>query len=364
MSTSDSPGKLPDKASIEQLRKQAKELQRSTPHPSLTAAQFALAKSYGFESWPKMAFAVKQEALRVAIRDGETEQLCKLLTETPRLAKAPFGGGSWPLHEAAEYNDPAMIQLLVEAGAQMEPRYGGSAHSALSWAVTCWSFAAAVKLVELGAKPDLFSAAGLGVLPLVQAFWRDGKLIKNPSRTGSSRYSASGERLPTPPPNPQDQVSDALYMACRADRLEVARWLLDHDADPNWLGFAGASCLAWAEFSGNPELCALLRERGGSDDLLDATYRATPKAFALMVLIGWGFPARNWIARFQADPSLVHARSEWGTLLHVAAAGGQVESTRVLLALGAARNALNAQGQTPAEVAEAGGHSEVAAMLR
>ena len=180
---------------------------------------------------------------------------------------APFPDGSWPLHAAAEWNRAEMVELLVRSGARLDRRYTDSAHTALSWAVTCWSFDAARKLVELGDEPDLFCASGMGMLENVRAFWDGrGELLANPSRTGSTRYSVSGEPLPCPPRDDAGHVSDALYIACRCNQLGVARWLLDHRADPNWRGYCGAT------------LCALLRERGGADDILDQSYQAPPRS--------------------------------------------------------------------------------------
>jgi hypothetical protein len=51
------PRRLPARPSLEQLRKQAKELSRSEGIP-LAAAQLRLARSYGFESWPKLVHHV------------------------------------------------------------------------------------------------------------------------------------------------------------------------------------------------------------------------------------------------------------------------------------------------------------------
>jgi ankyrin repeat protein len=221
---------------------------------------------------------------------------------------------------------------------------------------------AAQKLVDLGCAPDLFCAAGLGLIDALKSFWANGTLRPHPSTTGSSRYDESGTRLPCPPPNDADQVSDALYIACRSNRTEAARWLLDHGADPNWRGFCGASCLAWAEFAGNPELTTLLRERGGSDESRDDEFRATPKVFGLMILTAWGFPKRLR-ARLAADPSLVNARGGWGTLLNAAAFNGQMETAKVLLEFGADKTARNAAGLTATQMAASRGHKELAELL-
>jgi len=302
-------------------------------------------------------------SLRGFIEDGDTGGIRQLLSATPSLAQASFEDGSTPLHLAAGENRAEIVEILVHAGAPLQAKYGGTAHSALSWAVTCWADEAARKLVELGVEPDLFCASGLGLLENVESFWPNGTLRPRPSTTGSSRYTEAGAPLPRPPESDADQVSDALYIACRFNRLDVGRWLLDHGADPNWRGYAGATCLAWAEFSGNHELTALLRERGGSDDLVDHWYRATPKVFGLMVFAGWGFPSLL-TDRLTANRSLVSARGGRGTLLHAAASGGQHVTSKILLSFGADRTARDPQGRTPSEVAAARGDAALAELLK
>lgn len=356
--------RLPEKPSLVQLRKQAKELRASGKHPTLAAAQKELARQYGFPSWPKLKLHVEQSELNQIIRDDNGEAARSLLESSPGLVNTPFPEGDTPLHRAAEWDAPNTIEALVKAGAQLQSKYADSAHSALSWALTSWSFQAARKLVEMGDEPDLFCAAGLGDLERVKAFWKDGKLVPQPSKTGSSRYSKTGERLPRPPADAQDQVSDALYLACRCNQPEVARWLLDHGADPNWQAYAGGSCLAWAEFSGNRALCDLLRERGGSDEVLDDVYKAKPRDFAMLVLAGWGFSSQRIRERLAADPSLISAQGETGTMLHAAAYGGHLEMVKLLLALGVDRDVRNVHGLTAAELAENRGFPEVAALLR
>lgn len=347
---------------LEQLRKQAKELRAGGAHPTLAQAQLALARQHGFASWARLKRALELQELRRLIEEGDAAAAATLLTSSPSLARASFDDGSTPLHLAAGENRPELVDVLVRHGAPVHAAFGKSAHSALSWALTCWAYAAAEKLVALGVEPDLFCAAGLGRLDLVQAFWSGGTLRPRPSRTGSSRYTEEGKPIPRPPRREADQVSDALYLACRCDRLEVARWLLDHGADPDWRGYAGATCLAWAEFSGNAELCALLRARGGSDALLDQQYQAVPRVFPLMLFAGWGFP-RRLLERLQADASLAQARGGRGTLLHAAAEGGQEAAVRILLHFRADREARDIEGRTPAELARAKGHAELAALI-
>ena len=65
-----SPRRLPDRPSLEQLRKQAKEhldtLRAADPSAKLADAQHELAREYGFDSWPKLVHHV--EAMNPANR--------------------------------------------------------------------------------------------------------------------------------------------------------------------------------------------------------------------------------------------------------------------------------------------------------
>src|SRR5262245_57739257 len=210
---------LPDRANLDQLRKQAKELHATAEFASLASAQHALAHRYGFESWPQLKLAVESHALRRLKRERDVDGVAQLLQSSPKVASHTFPDGGTPLHEAAEFNCADVLPNLVAAGAKFEKTYGGSGHTALSWAITVGSMKAALKLVELGNEPDLFCASGLGLLPKVEAFWHEGKLRSHPSTTGSSRYDDSGSRLPCPPERTEDQVSDALYIASRCGQI-------------------------------------------------------------------------------------------------------------------------------------------------
>jgi ankyrin repeat protein len=357
-----SPWPLPERPNLEQLRKQAKELRESEQLQSLSDAQLALARRYGFPSWPKLKLAVEQVQLREAIRDEDVDRARALLDESPVLASSQFPDGGTPIHAAAERDSPVMLELLTKYGASPRARFGQSAHTALSWALTCEAFDAAKKLVELGEEPDLFCAAGLGDLTRVQSFWSGDTLRHAPSHTGASRATESGDPLPRPPLSDIDQVSDAMCFACRLGHIDVVRWLLDHGGDIEWRGYLGATCLAWAEFSGNTEVCALLRERGASDDAVDFEYGATPRVFPLFVFADWGFGRRLYL-RAIANLALVNTPARVGTPLHAAAAAGQMDCVRVLLALGADKAAVDSSGRTAKAVATDKGHGEIASLL-
>lgn len=346
-----------------QLKKQAKELKKAKGLATLAEAQFELAKTLGKASWPKLVLSVKQSDLHDSIVKGDQSKLKQILEETPKLATSTFEDGSSPMLTAAEYDDPAMVEILHQHGAKLRQKYEGSEHTPLSWAITCWSFGAAVKLIELGEKPDLFCSAGLGSVDLVKQFWPNDKLVSNPSYSGSSRYDASGKRLPCPPPDPKDQVSDALYIACRTGRFDVAKFLLEHGADPNFDGFGGGTCLGWGEFSRDTELTKLLRQYGGRDDLADATFGATPKSFAMLISVAWNFPIwkiKKWLSE---EPEMVNARGDWGSVIHAAVESGNLEMLQTVLEFEPDLTARNRYGQTAMEMAEAKGLAKMQEVL-
>lgn len=82
---SDPVARLPARPSLEQLRKQAKELSRSAGVP-LHQAQLDLARRYGFESWPKLVHSV--EAIDPADRLAQLERLAEDLIAVIRSEDA------------------------------------------------------------------------------------------------------------------------------------------------------------------------------------------------------------------------------------------------------------------------------------
>ena len=197
---------LPERACLVQYRRQAKELLLSAlsgdakaldefrrVHPKslekpklrLTDAQYVIAKLNGFASWPKFRSAVVALEAREFFEEvnrADVEAVKRRLARLPELIHSVNEDGSSALHLAAEHNDVPLAEVLVDAGADLRQRFGQSAHTALSWAITVGSFDFARELVRLGDRPDLFSAAGLGDLAIVQSFWVEGRLQPNACR--------------------------------------------------------------------------------------------------------------------------------------------------------------------------------------
>ena len=134
--------RLPKQPSLEQLRKQAKELLEQyragdsaavaevqqferRPNPAafaLNDAQRGLARAYGYESWPKLkAFIDGANIARLAeaVRAGDAAQVRTLLSARPELVAMDMAGNDEHrvLHYAVLRRDAAMVKLLMEAGA-------------------------------------------------------------------------------------------------------------------------------------------------------------------------------------------------------------------------------------------------------
>lgn len=391
------PQFLPLRANVAWLKKTAKERLSATragdPNAKLSQAQLAVAREYGFASWRKLVAHVKEvrdqlqellpaafeeqpaEAAAIppddtelaqlfaAIEAGDTIAFKELLSRRPALAKARGPEGQTPLHVAARFNDPEQGMILLAYGADPYAEFGESGHTALSWAVVCNATEFAKSLVRLAIKPDLYTAAGIGVIEDVRIFFDDsGKLLPGAAKTGSSRFARDGSRLPCPPLTPVEQISDALCMACRNGHVDVARFLLTMKPDLSFRGFMGAGTLHWAHFGGSCTVIELLEQAGADPKSRDDVLHCTPRAFGICAAANWGFDflVRKRLAE---DPSLANPSDGQTSPLHEAARGGHVQVVRLLLDHGADSTFRDSAGKTPLDIAVQRGYSGIVDLL-
>ena len=142
-----------------------------------------------------------------------------------------------PLHWAASSDDVAVLDALLDAGADIEASgavFTGGAP--MSDAVVFAQWNAARRLLERGAKTTFWQAAALGLLDEV--------------RNGFTN---------APPPSAQD-ITNAFWHACRGGKQQVAEFLASRGAYVNWVGYDRKTPLRAAEESGNRELVQWLRD--------------------------------------------------------------------------------------------------------
>jgi ankyrin repeat protein len=391
------PRPLPLRANLEWLKKQSKDrldaLRGENPHAKLSDAQLTIAREFGFASWRKLKAHVEQlrdqldaivpadvrrraQAERVepddadlarllaAVDKGEVPKVTELLNSRPALASAHGPDGRTPLHVAAQCNDPNLATILIAYGADINARFGQWGHSPLSWAATCNAPECAATLLQLGADADLFSAAGIGSFEHVRAcFDANDVLIPGSSRTGSSRYAPDGTLLPCPPPTAREQISDALYLACRNGHSEVVEFLLTKDPDLAFRAYQSGTALHWAYFGGSRRVVELLEQHGADPMARDTGLGCTPRSFGICVPANWGLTFLVRV-RLDQDPALVNIMDGRTSPLHEAARNNHAEIVRLLLDRGAKPALTNGDGKTPSELAAENGHTAIAEMLR
>jgi ankyrin repeat protein len=125
---------LPKTPNFEYLKKQARELQRSTPRGKLADAQHTLAKEYGFATWAKLKLHVQAlalspaQALKAAVCEMDAARVRDVLERYPELRTKiddplpDYGFGQHALFAAVQRSDRATIDVLLNAGADIRKR--------------------------------------------------------------------------------------------------------------------------------------------------------------------------------------------------------------------------------------------------
>jgi ankyrin repeat protein len=257
---------LPPRPSLEQLRKQAKELLRDLRRGDATAvarlrthgartarnaplesialadAQFILAREYGFPSWAKLKRHVQSlerpgdfdEAIwgrdtwpfLVAVYEGRAATVRELLRADPTLARAEYAYMQ-PLHYAVRGGRVGMVRLLLDAGA--DPRAEG-----WSGRIGDDTPLARARDREQDEIIELLEAAAARPLPMVPprnvrttSPWREleDAMFK---LCGQGDLAGALEMIRAHPGIAQA----GLYEAVHHEHPDIVRLLLDHGADP------------------------------------------------------------------------------------------------------------------------------------
>lgn len=290
---------LPARADLTQLRHQAKDLLRAanggdadaatriravSEQMILASAQLAVARDYGFDSWPALTAEVGR---REILESLDVIRLRALLAEHPEQAVATMRGwcdhrggvrplsyvammrydtsqGIWrdlvgtgamartlldagapvegdpsdpetPLMTAASYGDATVAQVLIEAGADLDATVSGTKDRALRQAATCGMDDVVQVLLAAGAT-DLVQAAAAG--DITGMLTAD---TPSPDLVAALRIAAGRGRLgvvdqllahPTPVDGVDADGSTALHEAAFCGRACSVRHLLARGADP------------------------------------------------------------------------------------------------------------------------------------
>jgi ankyrin repeat protein len=317
---------LPARPDLAQLRHQAKDLLRDATRGEPTAlarvhavsdrlilasAQLAIAREYGFESWPRLKREVER---RDILNCRDLERLSSLLADDPCLAVSPMvnwtdhplganplnyvamiafdherlglpadlpgtgrvaaalidagaqvdgrpGDFETPLMTAASYGDAEVTQVLIDAGADLEARASDDAGgvpggTALMHAAVFGMTGVLDLLVKAGAQPHgIESAAAVGDI----SGWLSPDTPLQ-ARIRALGFAADHQRLGVidqliEAGTPVDAVDElfgrqALRLAATNGRARSVRRLLEHGADPNLRDDQGRTALDLCQRAG------------------------------------------------------------------------------------------------------------------
>ena len=221
------------------------------------------------------------DALVLAIRGGQVEELARLLARDPKLATARVvaadGSERSLLHIATDWpgHFPRVaetIATLVRAGANVDaPFIGPHAETPLHWAASSNDIEALDALLAHGATIDRDGAVigGGTALDDAVAFGQEKaarRLCGAGARVSLWNAAALGmvERvehvLATGAPTPAE-ITHAFWWACHGGQAATAELLARHGADVDALGHDDLTPLAVAERSGAADLVRWLRAR-------------------------------------------------------------------------------------------------------
>jgi ankyrin repeat protein len=154
-----SHSRLPERASLEYLRKLAKErlreLRVTDPAAKLSAAQLAVAREHGFASWRGLKAEVDRRraspvgAVFAACSSSDAAALRALLDADPALARARHRSGATPLHAAV--TSVECVRLLLERGADPDARDADDEVTPLHVAAANGCLASVRALLDAGA---------------------------------------------------------------------------------------------------------------------------------------------------------------------------------------------------------------------
>jgi hypothetical protein len=318
---------LREPAGAQRLREFHPRLRRATDQEifstqlALSDAQLAVAREYGFQSWPRLRRHLEKRSLSdnlslphheriedpvfrsaVSMIDaGDAPGLSLILKENPGLIhrRILFEGGNYfrnpgllefvaenPIrHGRLPPNIVEIARIILEAGPEKSsvddalglvvsgrvPRecgvqnqliellciYGADPNAALRTAAGRGEFEAVLQLIRTGAKPDLPIFAALGK---TEEFLRD-----LPSADSGQRHLA-------------------LAFAAQYGHAEIVDALLDAGEDPNRYNPVGAHShstpLHQAALAGHLETVKVLVEHGARLDIKDVLWQGTPEGWA------------------------------------------------------------------------------------
>ncbi len=217
-----------------------------------------------------------------AARLGWVEELKEILAREPDAISQRGGDGQFPLHFAST---PEIVDILVDAGADLEARDLDHVSTAAQFRIK--DAAVCRRLLERGAKPDVYMAVMLEDIPLLQRLIDEDPecLSRTPADEGNPMFPAApglpiytytiglGRPFQVALHARKSLASEAIYeRSSPAQRLIMACWTGDADAAKalaghvSELGPRDHAMLAAAAWDRRLEVVRLMLELGFNPD--------------------------------------------------------------------------------------------------
>jgi ankyrin repeat protein len=392
---------------------------------SLRDAQLVIAREYGFEHWAALkthvvalqGAAVEDATIRNLIKaaaSGDVAAVAKILDEHPDAINVLGGDNremsefkTTALHRAADGGHLAVVELLLNHGADPDLRDEGDNATALHFAAERGSLPIVKLLIERGADVngfgDLHGWDVIGWATLHHDVHTDvaNYLLKNGAQHNIYTAVAMGDveairKLAEVSRDVMDKpmaIWEArrrpLHLAVRRKQREALKILLDLGAEIEGTDLEGLSALDCAALAGDKESVDILLARNAKinlpaafalrrNDLVEGYLREDPdvlkpgQRWGVLIELASGAGSGEVIEDLIAHGASVHSRVDspsFGTKsftpLHSAAWTGNLDAIRMLVKHGAELGARDGTYKgTPAQWAEYAGRKEAAELLR
>lgn len=309
------------------------------------------------------AWENRPAAIQVLVRHGAHVGLTSFVTSMIELRLDEYGnpvpqrrrrvpggnsvmGGMTALLFAARDGHQAAVRALLDVGADADQVSGGDGSSPMVIAIANGHYTVAQMLLDHGADPNLVNIDGLGpVYATVNMRFAPVSWAPNPPTAQETVDSLA-------------LLRDLLKHGANPDaRIARKLWFSPTSHDRGWVDTSGATAFWRAAQSSDVEAMQILVEAGA--DPLVATYGGTTP---LMVAAGIGWAGNftqnapgafmdtiRYCLELGADVNAVDAKGF--TALHGAAGRGDSEMVSYLVETGACIDAINDNGDSPADMA-------------